>query len=219
MMTKMNPMPLRYNISNLRQLTGCLSNNSRDLSIHVTEFYNQPTIRGLRISVEHTIMGTLFACVIDASGKLITDYGNQGQFHEFTVEDILGELEKYGFYVTYNPRYNLKGTQIEYLMTINKLGYDKIRVLDVWNAPIGVKESKWYVVVFRSKAHPDWLNNAFSPSEKEFKQALVDGTAINITDICECHKYNWSWLDYVGNIDDILLDNAGDDYVSEYRRS
>ncbi len=215
----MKTIPLRYNISNLRQLTGCLSNNSRDLRIHVTEFYNQITLRGLRISVDHTILGTLFACVLDAEGDVVTEYDSGEQKPEITVEQILKEIEKYGFYVSFNPKEHLKGSQIQYLMTVGKLGFNKIRVITIWDAPIGVKEFKWYVVVFKSKALPGWLNNAYSPSRKEFEKALTDGVAINITDICECHKYRWDWLDYVGNVDDIILDNAGDNYGSEYRRS
>ena len=215
----MKTIPLRYNISNLRQLTGCLSNNSRDLSIHVTEFYNQLSVRGLRISVDHTVLGTLFACLLDADGDCITYYEPGKKKPELTVDQILSELEKFGFYVTFNPKANLKGSQVQYLMTVGKLGYNKIRVITIWDSPIGVKTFKWYVVVFKSKYLPGWLNNAYSPSIKEFQNALMDGHAINITDICECHKYRWDWLDYVGNVDDITLDNAGDNYGSKYRRS
>jgi len=212
-------LPLRYNISNWRQLSGCLSNNSRNLSIHVTEFYNQTPLNGLRISVDHSVLGTLFACVVNARGDIVTCYDEQAMMHEFTTQEILEELHKYGFFVTFNPRENLKGNQIQFLMTVNQIGYDKIRVMYVYNTDTGVKLSKWYVVVFKSKHHPMWLDNTYSCSEKEFKEALAKGTAMNITDICECHKYRWDWLDYVGNIDDIILDNAGDDYVSEYSRS
>lgn len=215
----METMPLRYNISNLRQLTGCKSNNSRDLVISVTEFYNNFPFRGLRISVNHPVLGVLFACVVNARGDLVTDYNEQNMKHEFTIEEILEELHKYGFYVTYNPRENLKSKQIEYLMTVDKLGFDKIRVVNVWDAPIGTKEYDWYVVVFRSKKLPTWLINSYSPSKKEFNKALVEGSALNITQLCECHRFRWDWLDYVGNVKDIILDNAGDDAMSEYMRS
>lgn len=215
----MNQTPLRYRISNLRQLTGCLSNNSRELAIHVTEFYNNYPFRGLRISVDHEVLGSLFACVINARGDIVTNYKEQAMMHEFTVDEILSEIEKYGFYVTYDPKSNLDGNQIQYLMNINQFGYDKIRVMYVWDAPIGVKETNWYVVAFRSKKHPSWLNNSYSASKSEFNKALLDGSAMNITELCECHKFRWDWLDYVANIDDIILDNSGDDYVSQYRRS
>ena len=215
----MNPMPLRYNISNVRQLTGCLSNNSRDLHIHVTEFYNQFPFRGLRISVDHDVLGTLFAYTIGARGDIVTDYGQEQDKHEFAISEILSEIEKYGFFVTYNPRENLKGDQVEYLMTVNGLGYDKIRVIHTWEAPLGVKEYKWHVVAFKSKYHTKWLNNTYQPSTKEFQDSLLEGTAMNISAICKSKKFRWDWLDYVANINDIVLDNAGDDHVSEYYRS
>jgi hypothetical protein len=152
----------------------------------------------------------LFACIINARGNIIDEYDNNDNIViEFTPIQIINELAKYGFLVVYQPNKNLTGEQIDYLLTLDKLKYDKIRILNVYHYEHGVQVFKWYVVGFKVDNKKDWLNNAYSPSDKEFKQSLVDGSAINISAISKQHRWNWSWLyGYVANISDVLEDNA-----------
>lgn len=203
-------LPLRYKISSWRQLPQCLSNNSSALHIRVTDFINNEFLRGFRISVVHETYGTLFACVLHARGTIITEAAEYGA-KELQISGILAELEKYGFLITYAPNEKLPGGQLEYLATLRHLGYDKIRILNVWSNNVeGTKEWAPKVVAFSSKRLGDWLNNAYSPHERELYKALIDGSAANLTEICKTKKYRWDWLDFVANIDDVLCDNADD---------
>ena len=203
----MSSMPLRYNISNWHQLEDVRSNNSRDLRIHVSDFIQSNVLTGTRIQITHRNYGVVFACVLNAHGNLVSDYDDELAI-ELTTRQILTELEKYGFLVTYEPRKHLPGDQLEYLITLKELGYDKIRIMNVWKIINGVKVFKWYVVVFNVKNNIDWINNGFSSSESEFSKAIQSGSAINISSISKTKKWSWNWLDYVANIDDILKDNA-----------
>lgn len=200
-------MPLRYQISSWRQLSECLSNNSKLLHIHVSDFINNVNLRGFRISVDHEAFGTLFACVLNARGDIITDDPTVNIF-EMTPEQILNELTRYGFYVEYKPTKRLPGDQITYLLTIKNLGYDKLRVLHLDIAPNEYVDNFAKVIAFKSSVHSDWLDNLYVASEKEFVSALVDGTAVNLTDIYRTKQFRWDWLDFVANIDDIINDTA-----------
>lgn len=202
------PCPLRYRISDWRQLNTCLSNNSRDLRIETTVLLNNRSINGLRISVIHETYGVLFTCVVGAKGSIVSK-DDTGFVHEFTPAQILAELQKYGFNVVYSPVEHLPGNQLEYLTTINKLGFDKIRILNVYETPLGVKEFKTHVVVFNSKGLDDWMNAGYSPSIKEYQEALTAGRCICIDDISDRKNFNWSFLhNSVMNVFDILADNT-----------
>lgn len=202
--------PLRFRISSWRQLTGCRSNNDPDFRIHVTDFYNNRTLRGFRIRVDHPAFGDVFCCVLHARGTAVTDVDEYGR-SELSESCILAELAKFGFFIEYAHEENLSGRQIQYLMTLKQLDYDKIRIINVWSAPNGAKQWAPKVVAFQSRRLGNWLNNAYSPSEREFTAALVDGVAINLTDISKTKQFRWDWLkEFVGNIDDILADNADD---------
>lgn len=201
-------MPLRYQISNWKQLSRCKSNNSRELSIHVTEFVQNFMVSGLRITVDHTNLGTLFAYVIDARGDLISNSSDSIIPFELSPDEILKELEKFGFLVTYNPRSLLKGNQIEYLMTLQNLHFDKLRVLTVKHIARDVIANTKHIVAFNVKDNPNWINNSYVASNEEYIKSLQDGSAIDITNVSETQRYDWSWLDYVGNISDILDDNS-----------
>lgn len=203
--------PLRYSISSWRQLPNCKSNNSRHLSIRVSDYFNDIHLRGFKISVEHEKFGTLFACMLDARGDIITEAHDYGKT-ELSTETILAELKKFGFYIIYNQKLHLGSEQLEYLFTLKNLGYDKLRIVNVHDA--STKDSDFWgpkVVAFQVDPLGDWLNNAYSPSASEFTEALVSGTAINLTGISETKKFRWDWLkDFVANIDDVIAENADD---------
>ena len=183
------------------------SNNSPRLSISVTDFIQNKEIAGLRICVEHEKFGPMFTCVLKAHGSIVTCPGNS-YYHEFTVDDILKELYKYGFYITYDPKPALTGNQLEYLMTLDKLGFDKIRLMDVvtYYGPVGTVDK--YVVAFNAKEHPQWIENTYTADSSGFTNAVMSGSACNLTAISKTKNYNWDWLTYVANIQDIIKDNA-----------
>ena len=83
--------PLRYNISSWLQLPECRSNNSVDLYLTVNQVIDDGSHRlsGLVIYVKHTQYGTLFACLINAEGSLLTKDANSGIIQEFSSDEIL----------------------------------------------------------------------------------------------------------------------------------
>lgn len=200
-------MPLRYNISDWHQLTDVRSNNSRDLFITVTDFVQDKRLSGTRIQVNHRDFGVLFTCLVNAHGNMISEL-EENIIYELTPKQILLQLEVFGFFVTFEPKKHLSGNQISFLMTLKGLGYDKLRVLNVWYSENGVKVFKWYIVAFNIKQNPDWINNGYSPSEKEYATALQNGSAVNVSALSNEKHWDWSWLSYVANIDDILEDNS-----------
>lgn len=204
----MTQLPLQYNISSWDQLTKCQSNNSKDLHICVTDFMQNNKLDGLLIKVHHKLLGVLFACLVDGSGTLLSE-DSTNHFHEFTTSEILAELAKFGFNVTYNPREHLDGDQLQYLMTLNQLGFDKIRTLVVHRyTSTGHTKPTPTVVAFKVDKCSKWIDNSFTESESDFLLALGDGNAVNISAISTEKKFRWDWLDYVANINDIIQDNA-----------
>lgn len=205
----MNSQPLRYRISDWHQLPRCKSNTSRALHVSVTDFVQDMRLSGVRISIQHDDFGTLFACVLHAEGSLVQAADSGELSNEFTTAEILNELSRYGFIVEYNPVASLKGSQISYLMTLQGLKFDKIRILNVYKYQNGVKAFDTHVVAFNVKENPFWLNNAYAVSESEFLEALRNGSAINISAISDTNKFDWSWLyGFVADIEDILEENA-----------
>lgn len=204
----MSQQPLRYNISNWLQLSECRSNNSVDLYITVKQVIDDGSHRltGTIILVNHTQYGTLFACLINSSGSLLTPDPVSGKIKEFTTDEILAELNKFGFDVTFEINQHLSGAQISYLMTIMDLGYDKLRRLYVQDKPDG-KYSE-YIVVFNVAKCPDWINLDFTCGKKPFVEALMSSGAMNLTDLEQTKGFDWTWLTYVANIEDIIEDNG-----------
>lgn len=196
-------MPLRYEISNWDQAVQCLSNNSTKLHIRISHINNNQNFSGIRIAVEHDIYGILFSTVIQAEGEIITPLGDD----ELTTDDILVQLSKFGFLITYAYNDRMTEEQIEYLITLDGLKFDKIRVLPVveYNR-IGSREVKMYVVVFQSDKLPKWLNENIAISRSEFLNALGKGSALNLEGISETKKFVWDWLTFVGTIKDIIND-------------
>lgn len=169
--------------------------------------------------MEHDRYGVLFSCIVNAKGSLISSIP-EDIVHEFTTERILAELAKFGFLVTYKPFENLSGSQVTFLMTLENLKFDKIRLMSVVQSNGVDRELK--VVAFNSAANPSWLHASYIVTKPEFDKALDNGSAINVTKLSGDHNYRWDWLvNKVMNIRDILNDNAGIlqyDYYGEEKR-
>lgn len=200
--------PLRYNISNWLQLSECKSNNSADLYITVKQVIDDGSHRltGITILVQHTQYGTLFACLVNSSGTLLTPDPVSGKIKEFTTDEICEELYKFGFDVTFEINQHLSGDQISFLMTVNDLGYDKLRVLSVQDKPDGHYSD--YLVVFNVEKCPDWIQNGYVCGKSVFVNALTSSGAMNLTDLEQTKGFDWTWLTYVANIEDIIRDNG-----------
>lgn len=206
-----NPqLPLQYRIYNWKQLTQCKSNTSTQLHIKYTEFLNNDRLTGLRIAVVHDDFGVLFATTLNCSGTIVYDaeYLDVGTF-EFPLQEILEELKKWGFNIIYNPAMLLPGKTIELLLAIDRLHFDKIRLLNTWKLVNNVKQFNLKVVAFNVEQNPYWINNGYAPSEQEFLEALNNGSAFNVSALAESRNISWSWLhNWVASIDDILAENA-----------
>jgi len=180
--------PLRYKISSWKQLPGCLSNTSKHLKIHVSSIFKDPGLTGLRITVEHCMFGTLFATVLNANGELIyPEYANR-----LSDEEILKQLANYGFLIEYTPEVKLPPEQLNYLRTLQTLGFDKIRIL-----PVKFRDGKVEIktVVFNVEHNPNWLSYPYEAPYKEWEAALAKtGSALNITDVSITKQFDWGWL-------------------------
>ena len=199
--------PLRYNISNWVQLSECKSNTCADLYITVNQVVDDGTHRlsGIVILVKHNQYGTLFACMVNADGTMLRHDANSGIIWEFTTDEITEILATYGFDVTFQINQHLSGDQISYLMTLYDLGFDKLRVLEVQQ--LNGKYAN-YIVAFNVEKCPDWLANNFTGGRKPFLEALNSSGAMNLTDLKQTTGFDWTWLTYVANIEDIIRDNG-----------
>lgn len=205
------PERLRYEIHDWREISECLSNNSRDLRIRYIEIVDDD-LTGKMIMVEHNIFGTLFACLVEGDGPLLSapDPFNRHTLHLFREEEIFMELYKFGFDIRMKREKRLTGDQLDYLMTLNGLGFDKIRTITVV-LPYAPHQPKYKQVVvgFQIKGLAKWLDNTYQCPETEFLKAIEDGTAINLTSISKSRNFDWSFLkDRVLSINDILAVNS-----------
>lgn len=207
----MSNKELVFKINDWHQLKDCQSNNSTHTRIVVSDFINDRRLSGTRISLIHDEFGVLFSCIVNASGGMVSEIDDNIIF-ELTPKQILSELHKYGYNIIYTGKLSLPGSQLEYLMTIRKLKFDKLRILNVYEYDNKTNDKlfKWYVVAFNVDKNVFWLNADYSPSKKEFFQSIDNGSAINISALTKEHHWNWSWLaGYIADIDDILEENSG----------
>lgn len=194
---------LTYSITDWHQLKNVKSNNSRDLSIKVADLLHSNVLTGLRIQVYHTEYGPLYAVVLNAQGTIVTEI-NDNMVVEPSTEDILAELHKWGFEVQFDQQLNLPQGQLDFLAELKDLGYDKLRILNVWTMQNAIKTFTPYIVVFNVAHNPDWINNGYAASEQEFLNSLKNGSAVNISATSKANIWSWGWLTFVANIDDIL---------------
>ena len=201
------PNPLRYEITDWHQATEARSNTDADLRIKVTDFINDERLTGLRISVCHPEFGVLFTCVLNAHGTMVTEI-NENMTYELTTDQILAALAKYGFIIVYKQKSELPADQIAFLQSLLNLGFDKLRIIEVYKTEFGERQYLPYIVVFNVTENPTWLNINHNASFAEFTEALVNGSAANISAPTEAHGWSWGWLNFVANIQDILDENA-----------
>ena len=194
---------LSYSITDWHQLKNIKSNNSRELSIKIADLIHSNVLTGLRIQVYHEQYGPLYTCVLNAQGTIVTEINNN-MTTEPTTDYILKELAKWGFDVQFDQELNLPQGQLDFLAELKDLGYDKLRVLNVWTIENTIQTFTPYIIVFNVSQNPDWLNNDYAASEQEFLNSLKNGSAVNISATSKANIWSWGWLNFVANIDDIL---------------
>lgn len=200
---------LRYEIDSWDEITGCQSNNSPKLHLTYDVALGR-SLSGQIIRVEHDDYGCLFSYVVEASGVDVSCAPN-GTVFQLTTDELLMELEKYGFIVKFSKCLQLSDAQYQLLMSSQLLGMSKIRIMYVdmtekRNRFDDDYERKPYLAMFKTDKLPMWLSNGKVCSKQEFEDALAKGYAVNLTE-CEggLHGNDWSFLtDKVLNVSDIL---------------
>lgn len=211
---------LHYQISDWTQVTKCLSNNSRNLSLSLIRVKAAGTLEGLVIQVNHTELGTLFAAMIDGSGLLITPEDETGCVIPFmTTDEILIQLSKFGFYIEYNQKENLPGPVLDFFQHWMEMGYDRItRVLLQSKDRFGNTIWKDSIVIFKDCVENlDLISYGEKLSRNKYIQKVDANTIQNVTDA----GFRWDWVDSVYRLEDIMNENTDidDDYSSTVNSS
>ena len=188
---------LRYRISQWEQAVKCKSNLSDKYSIHVSSVEYFPDLSGKLIQVEHEHVGIVFSVMLDPKGNRTDASAN---LHPMSTQQILEYLKCFGFDIQYQPEASLPEEQKEYLREIQKLRMDKIRMLWINKQVDGINKSVPILTAFSSPVLSVWVMNTYSCTEAEFNQRCGEGLAIKL----DTKDFDWSWLTYVANIQDIL---------------
>ena len=167
-------------------------------------------LNGMVVSVSHPNYGVLFAAMIEGSGILITDVDEEGIDIPFlTTEEILRQLMKFGFYITYDVKDNLPIDVFVFLAKLEDLGYDKITRIALESYDVsGNKLWLPTIIVMKSEFNPDLLTFDCKVTKKAFQAKLSEASIINVT-----HEPGmvWDWVTYIANISDLLDENVEED--------
>ena len=197
---------LRYRITSWDEIGGCLSNNDRRFHVHCITISDED-LRCKIIRLDHEKYGTVFAGMVEGTGSMLTKMDGIN-YHMFTPSEILDELEKFGYIISYERDENLSGDQLDYLINLNNLGFDKIRKIRIASRGTTTDSTtiKTIVVAFKISGVPaEWLDNTYACPIAEYHQAVDNGTAINISAISQDRNFSWEWMDdTVMSINDIL---------------
>lgn len=198
-----NTTRLQYSISSWEQAQKCLSNNSKDLSIKIIDFFNNKDIDGKLITVKHKLHGILFAAMIDGKGRMISDSDDEGSSLEWLdTTSILSQLEKFGFDITFSEEKHLSGQQYELIATMLKLGLDKLTKIRV------SKDNNEKVVAFNSSKCTDLLTFGIKISLTQFNKLIEEGIVLNLSSVTYKDTFDWDWLIYVSDIKKIMDANS-----------
>lgn len=200
---------LRYEISDWTQATECLSNNSKQLKIEVSKMVRNKRVRGTRIAVTHPEFGTLFAALIQAAGSFITDTNEIGAvIPEMKTSEILTQLRRFGFDITYVQEQSLPGPQLAYLMKLVELEYDKITEVVVRSRVNGAIKDIKTVTAIKSAQNQDMVQFDLVLTEAQYAERAAKGIIFNLTQPSKELNFEWDWLSYTIAIEDILEANV-----------
>lgn len=160
--------------------------------------------------------GVLFAAMIEGEGIIITNEedNDKGDLIPFmTTDEILKEIERFGFYVTYNVKSNLPSETVSYLATIDNFDFDKITRVSLQTLD---KDGRGFhyaptVLIYDSTKNPDLIGYGMKLSRNKYVDKVTENSIINVTNI----GISWDWVDSMYNIADILDENL--DPSDEYR--
>lgn len=188
---------LRYRISQWEQAVKCKSNLSDKYSIHVSSIEYMPDISGKLIQVEHQHIGILFSVLLDPRGERVDTSAN---LYPMSTKQILHHLKCFGFDIEYSPEAALPEEQRAYLREIQNLHMDKIRIINVKQSSEKQEHFKPVLTAFSSPVLSLWLMNTYTCTQDEYNAKCGEGLAIRL----DTKDFDWSWLTYVANIEDIL---------------
>ena len=192
--------PLRYSISEWDQLTQCLSNSSRDIKIKVSHI-DDKRFSGTTIKVTHAKYGVLFAYTVDIDSN-ITFKNEYGIYNELTSDEIIAELEKYGFFISFEHFPSVKKEQIDYLESVKRLGFTKMRLLEVIDSRGSIEKA---YIAFKTGFDDNLLVNRYKVSKKAFGELAASGSICLLTDCLQGISFSWRFLDgYIFNIEDVI---------------
>lgn len=192
---------MKYNISDLRELSECKSNTSSNLHLEVNVFTSDPALFGVQVIVEHTVLGVLAAIMVNPSGTIIE---HPEDVLILTVDQVLSYLKMFGFDITYSPAEKLSEQTLNFLSSLAGLGFNMIRVLSVETPTHGFVS---YPVAFNSEMLSEWALPKFRCLQGHFYAVCASGDAIRL-DTKASGQPDWSWLTAPANINNILRANG-----------
>ena len=190
-------VPLRYEITDWHQAIGARSNTDPSLRITVTDFIHSDIFEGIRIQVKHPQYGILFACIVNASGRLTswdeTAFMSTGQ--------ILIALRQLGFVIYFKEKPVLNEETRVFLMGCYIAGYTHIRwavrewstqdiAYDVAGNDYKLRRKpkrERIIICFNEDKRPDFCEQCIPPI-REF-----DGDIMQVS-VNENKKLDFSWL-------------------------
>lgn len=151
--------------------------------------------------------------MIKGSGSLLSNNDESGDPIPFmTTEEILKELQRFGFYITYNLKSNLPNDVLDFLSTVDNLGFDKITKIGLQQRFVnGCSRYVETTIVFKSQYNSDLLTYGCKVSKDDFNKKLADNTIMNVSNE---PGLVWDWVTSMLGIEDVLNDNV--DTVDPY---
>ena len=197
------PTRLRYEISSWEQASKCLSNNSKKLHIEVSHVLDAPVLESRQISVVHEDYGIVFSVTTEGIGTLISAQTDKGrELPWMTTDEILIQLEKFGFDITFNQLSNLRGDLISYLIKLSQFGMSKLTRVNVVEGE--VTNSCVIALTDKQSATVTWGSTLTATQLAEMCREM---NALDLTTVSAIERFNWDWLICTMNISDVLDEN------------